>query len=497
MAMILCGFSVYLVLPIRAMADPSVNWGDPRTLSNFLFNFSRAQYRGAEATGGMAAWGKQAWFFLKGAFLEFPGLLAPAALGLWAMAKTGPRRAWGLGLIWILLAFSLSVYLDLKKEQYYLIGSYAIPSQTLILLLTGVAVSSVLKRDPARRGVWRGAALVFLALLALILGVVRHTNDRQTHYTYDYDYALNVFQCSPRGAILYCKGDGLVFPTWYIQYVEKKRRDVVAVGVDGLPMTWVRQHLLREHPGLKVPMPTWKVGLESIAMMQRAIAAGNPDRPLYLTYNRVLDNSLPEARLLPYGITSKTVFPPGQGIFDEGLAAHLWVVMRIRNTTTQTPDVRTREMLLKDYAINRNTLGVFYEDAAETLKKQKPGQTPATSEMIERLYHQCLQHYQWAQKFFPDDGQFAFNIGNANYYLGRKQEATVWYRKSVQLLPEFTDAYFNWAVAAFEDHDYNSAAKLFQKVLELDPSRQAAKDGLKYLKDIRFIPDPPSSIPGL
>jgi hypothetical protein len=205
---------------------------------------------------------------------------------------------------------------------------------------------------------------------------------------------------------------------------------------------------------------------------------------------------MPEARLLPYGVTSKAVLPPETGYFDEALASHLWATMRIRNTQALLPDIRTREHLLKDYAINRNTLGVFYEDAAEALKKSKPGQTPAGPETIERLYRQCLEHYQWAQKFFPDDGQFAFNVGNANYYLGRKQEAAVWYRRAVDQLPEFTDAYFNWAVAVFEEHDYNSAAKLFQKVLELDPTRQGAKDGLKYLKDIRFIPDAPASSSG-
>jgi tetratricopeptide (TPR) repeat protein len=121
-----------------------------------------------------------------------------------------------------------------------------------------------------------------------------------------------------------------------------------------------------------------------------------------------------------------------------------------------------------------------------------PGQKPATPEDFQRVYGDCLKNFQWARDYFPDDWEFYFNVGNALYNLGRKSESVVEYKKASELNPLGVDVFFNWSVATFELKDYYEASKLFQKVLDLDPNRQGAKDGLDYLKKIGFLsaPDP-------
>jgi len=489
----LMGISVHLALPFRALADPAVNWGEPKTLGNLLFNLSRAQYRGAEATGGIRDWLVQGWYFLKTSILEWPGLWFLAAAGFWTLRKERRAAIWGLAALWLGMGFSLSVYLHLTDDRLYLIDAYSMPVHLVTLLLAGAWLSKVLA-DRARPERSR-AFLAFLLVLSLVLAGDRYRTLRQTDYTYDFDYTQNAMRAAPRGALLYCRGDGLVFPGWYLQYVLHQRLDLAMVGVDGLPMEWVRRHLMREHPGLKVPMPTWKLGLESIPQLERAIAVNNPDRPLYLSYNKVTDASFPDAQVFPYGVDSEALIPPAVGRFDSDRADGLWATLRLRNFDAGPIDSRTRANLLKDYAINRNSLGVYWEEQADRMKAGIPGQKPAEGEDFDRVYGKCLANYQWAEAFFPTDYEFSFNIGNAYYNLNRKPEAINWYRRCTDLKPDFTDGYYNWAVAAFQSTDFYEAARLFNKVLELDPKRQGALEGMKYLKAIKVVPDAPEGTP--
>jgi len=488
------GASTILVLPLRAVLDPSLNWGDPRTLSSLLFNLSRAQYVGADLGWNPLVWARQGWVFFKTAFMEFPGWMFPAlGAAIWGWRRDRNLTA-ALLALWVGLGLSICLYLNLGSEKEYLIQAYALPAHVLTLVLAGWGIALALERLPGKGASFRVGILVFLVAVGVTLAASRFSDLRRDRYLYDHDYALDVMKGVPRDALLYCRGDGMVFPTWFFQYVQERRTDLVAVGVDGLPMEWVRRHLMKEHPGLRVPMPTWKVGNESVPSLSRSIALENRDRALYLSYNRVTDNSFPDAKLLPYGLAPHAALPPESPVFDEARTKYLWAVMRLRGTDGPV-DRFTRENLLKDYAIHRNALGVFYEDLADRMKAGTTGGRPATPEEILGVYGECLQNFQWARDYYPTDWEFSFNVGNALYNLGRKGEATREYNRASLINPDGVDIFYNWGVASFESKDYFTASKMFQKVLEMDPSRKSAQEGLDYLKTIGFLQDPGVSQP--
>lgn len=480
------GAAVTLTLPLRAVADPALNWGDPRNLSSLFFNLRRAQYMGAELGWNVFSWLRQGWVFLRVAFLEFPGLMILSVGGFCVGWRRDRKVALALLALWAGLGVSACLYLNLGADRDYLIASYSIPVQVVLLIFAAWAVVGALEKRPGESRDLRRKVFAFLALFAGTLAAFQFIHSRRDRYLYDYDYALDAVKAVPREGMLYCRGDGLVFPVWYFQHVEGLRKDLVAVGVDGLPMEWVRRHLMKDHPGLKVPMPTWNIGNESIPALARSIALDNRNHDLYLSYNRVTDASFPEAQIIPYGLAPRAVLPPDAVAFDEPRADDLWAVMRFRGTDGPV-DEFTRANLLKDYAIHRNALGVFYEDLADRMKVGIPGRKPATPEDFQRVYGKCLEHFQWARDYYPTDWEFPFNVGNALYNLGRKAEAGSEYRRASELNPNGVDIYYNWSVAAFESKDYFTAVKLFQKVLDLDPGRQGAKDGLDYLKKIGFL----------
>ncbi len=479
------GLSLYLYLPLRAHLNPSLNWGDPSTWNHFVFNFLRKEYAGSEASGGPMVWLGQSWVCFQTAFLEFGGILLLALLGVVGMASK--RRDWalGLGLAWVSLVLVISVYLNLPKEQLYLIKDYTLSSHLFILLFAAWAMESFLAgREPGKR---RGAEM--LVILALVLffalpGIRRCWGGRQADYTYSYDYVLNGFKSVPRDSIYFCKGDSVVFPSWYFQWVEGKRQDLAIVGVDGFPMEWVRKNLAQAHKGLKVPFTNQAVGAESIPLLTQWIVDHNPERELYFSYNKIEDGTLPGTKMALYGLTGKGFGPGKEVTLDEDRANFCWNELRLRHLQDgdSRADTRTNENIVRDYGVFRNSLGVFYEDRADDARaRMKPGAKGAELTAIQGDYQKSYDHFYWAEQWAPEDPQYAYNTGNALFHLDRPNDSVIWYAKAVKLNPQYTMAYFNWAVADMKLGDNQKAGDLLAKVLELSPEYPAAKTGLDYL----------------
>jgi hypothetical protein len=495
-ALMTLGVSLYLYLPLRAVLNPEMNWGEPFRWAEFKFNFLRAQYQQAEGTGTVGVWLRQWIYYAKTLIMEFPGLLPFSVAGAWVAWKRERHIARGFLLTWVLMAFVIGVYLNLKPDKYHLISAYALSSHIFLLLFAAWFVGDWIARAPAEATGWRGPTgrrkTCLVLVLVLLAGSIgwRALRQNQSRYTYSYDYLLNTWRGLPPGAMFFVRGDGIVFPGWYFQWIENRRRDLALVGVDGLPMKWIRVTLQGMHPGLRVPFPETQVpfvGNESIAPMTRFLYYSNEDRARYFSYNKIEDASVPELRLVPYGLAYQGVLPPLDNPtppLDEDHALNLWRTMRLRGLEkgTQSLDSRTRDGLLKDYAVIRNGLGVYYEDLADIEKiKAEREKRPLNTRLLEHLYQQCHQHFQWAHRWAPQDHEFAFNLGNAYYNLGRPKDAVEWYKRSTELNPQYAESYYNWGVAEYQLSNFQRAGELFDQVIKLDPDKKEASDALQYM----------------
>lgn len=485
LVLFLIGLSVYLFLPVRALQNPWLNWGNPSTWHNFVFDFLRGQYANTGGGGGLGRRFEQGWIFLKSSFLEFAGLFVAA---LWGMAKVyAKNKPWtlALGVLWLGLSASVVFYLGLPTDQFYLIQNYVIPSQAFTLLFSAWGLQTALAE---REGVWRERAGKILAgalvLLLAGLGDWRIHRDRQTDYTYDYDYVLNGFKSLPQNSLYFCKGDSVVFPCWYLQWIGQKRPDVAVIGLNGFPMEWVRRNLALFHPGLKVPRTSYPVGTESIAPMAKWMVDQNPSREVYFSYNEVEDGLFPGMKKVPYGLTSKGYLEGQEPVLDEALADFIWGGLRLRHLKEPgfPMDERTQSVIVGDYGAFRNNLGIYYEDQGDDAKaKISPRSKAADLLRMDHFYENCFANFQWAERWEPENAQFNYNLGNANFHLGRLTEAMGWYEKATRLNPRYTVAYFNWAITALQTGNFDKARELFGKVLELQPENAEAKRGLGLL----------------
>lgn len=479
----LLGLSVYLFLPLRAIQNPWLNWGNPSTLHNFIFDFLRSQYAGVGSAGGLKTRLEQGWVFLESSFWEFPALLFVA---LWGWAKVYVKdkpRALGLGVLWLGLVGVVVFYLGLPHDQFYLIRNYVIPAQFFTLLFAAWGLQNFLGEKEWRKNAERVLA-VFLAIVLVVLGGWRFSRERQTDYTYDYDYVLNGFKSLPKNALCFCKGDSVVFPCWYFQWVENKRPDVAVIGLDGLPMEWIRKNTAIFHPGIRIPRTSQAVGLESIPPMAQWIVDQNPYRDLYFSYNDTANGLFPGMKAVPEGLTSKGYLEGQEPVFDEKRTDVIWKNLRLRHMADPEfpADDRTENLIVRDYAVFRNSLGVYYEDLGDEAKaKISPHSKASDLLQMDHYYEKCAEQFRWAVLWDPQDAQFVFNLGNSQVHLGRLVEAMDCYEKATQLNPNYTNAYFNWAVAAMQSGNAAKARELFGKVLQLQPGNAQAQQGFETL----------------
>jgi hypothetical protein len=420
--------------------------------------------------------------------LEFLILFPLALWGAWVVFYRNKIQAIGVATLWVGLVLAVGVFLYVPGDELYLIAGFLLPAQVFILLFSAWGLECALTvKDSALRVKIEKRIIAALVLLLAILGGYRLSHDRQTDYTYDYDYALNDIKTVPKGGLYFCKGDAVVFPCWYFQWVEQKRSDLVVIGVDGIPMDWVRRNLALFHPGLKVPRTAQKVGVESIPTLAKWMVDQNKWRELYFSYNEGADNLLLGVKTLPYGLAEKGYFPEDQAAFDEGKATLCWSSLRLRHMKDEKfpVDGRTLDLIVKDYSVYRNSLGIFYEDMGDDAKT-KMNSHPKVEDFlkVQNDYQQSLESYQWAAEWDPEEPKYAFNQGNANYHVGKIDEAIACYGRAVRLNPKYTVAYENWAIVAFQTGRYSEAEGLFKKVLELKPDDAQAQQGLERLKQL-------------
>jgi hypothetical protein len=90
------GLSAYALLPVRALADPVANWGDPRTVGRFLWTASAEvfrRFRGDAAPASLLDSGVDAMFVTMDSLGPVGGLVALVGLGLLARRAPGPTLA--------------------------------------------------------------------------------------------------------------------------------------------------------------------------------------------------------------------------------------------------------------------------------------------------------------------------------------------------------------------------------------------------------------------
>jgi tetratricopeptide (TPR) repeat protein len=227
------GLLPYLYLPLRARADPPLDWGDPRTLDRFLAVvlrrdfWERAYYERASDLLVIAR--------DYGASIATELTWAGAALAVIGLVA-GRRCAWPRLLFALVMLGNLAVMAAHgSRSDLFIWHRYYLPSYMMAALLAGRGGALVVSYLP---NALRVAPLVIPAVL---LAAGWRQFDRSGFRIAD-AYSRAVLQALPPGASLIATDDNILFVLIYLTMVEGLRPDVnlILQGVGGADLPPLR-----------------------------------------------------------------------------------------------------------------------------------------------------------------------------------------------------------------------------------------------------------------
>lgn len=279
------GYSTYGALYIRSGLNPAIDENDPETWTAFLKFLNREQYGTesmlltmltARASRAYQFWDQQMKYFFQQ--FPFPLLervvefrkatvnipdpvsisLIPYGLGLWGLWWHGRqdwRRFGGVLLLFLVMGFGLSLYLNMPdpqpRERHYVFGGMYLAFALWIGLGWLGVVEAVRQHWGRHRAAVLAVAAAGLLLPAGVAARLYHVEDRTGDFI-AYDYAHNMLTSCEEDAILFTNGDNDTFPLWFLQEVEGVRRDVRVVNLSLLNTGWYIKQLRDREPRIDI-----------------------------------------------------------------------------------------------------------------------------------------------------------------------------------------------------------------------------------------------------
>jgi Protein of unknown function (DUF2723) len=238
------GLLVYLILPIRALSKPPVNWGNPSTFNQFVWLVSGNLYQRhllAITFAGILE-RSQTWVTLLLQQFGLPGLML-GIIGLVYYFKTSRLY---LITVFNAIVFSLFAILYASFDSYV----YLIPVFLSFAIWIGLGVGGLLEsagkyKKPARVG-----ALILFSVLFFALAINRWPGVDASHDLRAEQFGAHAMQIIPKNAIVFTQSDQAIFALWYFHFALKQRPDIAVVATDLIQFDWYANTLRSIYPSI-------------------------------------------------------------------------------------------------------------------------------------------------------------------------------------------------------------------------------------------------------
>jgi len=235
-------FVIYLYLPLRAAANPAINWGNPLNFENFWRHFTGKQYQVWLFTSLESA-GKQFKYFLSNFPSEFAyaGLLLGIA-GIIYLFKRDKKLFTALATAFI-FAVLYSINYDIVDIDSYFLLAYIIFA--LFIAFGFIQIMMFLKT----KAVKENYAIGIVGLLCFIPLVINRSEASQSGVYAFEDYTKAIINSTEPNSIIFSyQWDYFISPSYYYQNVEGFRKDAVIVDKELLRRSWYYNQIKQNHP---------------------------------------------------------------------------------------------------------------------------------------------------------------------------------------------------------------------------------------------------------
>ena len=102
-----------------------------------------------------------------------------------------------------------------------------------------------------------------------------------------------------------------------------------------------------------------------------------------------------------------------------------------------------------------------------------------------RQYKEAVEHYKKTLQLNPADGDTYNDLGLAQFYLGRNDEALKTLEDGVSAAPDYQRIYLTYGFVLSSLKENEEAVKVWKQAVEMDPDSSVGKEAKKFLEKIR------------
>lgn len=233
----------YSYLPIRAAQNPIMNWGNPIDWDRIIRHISGQQYQVWLFSSTEAA-AKQFNYFINNLPKEFSFTIFISLIGLFATIIKA-KKFFIFNIIVFLSTVFYSINYDINDiDSYFLLAYISLSFFTLF----GIAQLIIFALK------YRMKIIVPVTILIIILSYQFYGNynlvNQKNNFVYE-DYTKALLNSVPKNSIVFSyQWDYFISASYYFQYVEGFRKDVIVIDKELLRRSWYYNQLQTNHSQL-------------------------------------------------------------------------------------------------------------------------------------------------------------------------------------------------------------------------------------------------------
>jgi Protein O-mannosyl-transferase TMEM260-like len=234
---------LYLYLPIRAVQNPLMNWGNPDNLQRFIWHVTGKQFR-TWMFSSFDVFQHQLGTFFNSLYGEFSLSLIVVVLGI-GVSLYLQRRVFWFGILLIIGDLLYAANYDIHD-----ISSYFLLSYISLALFGAVGFKFTLDRF-AGSGTWKILAPILLVIFPAVSAVGHFSEvDESKDYSVEM-YTRDILTSLPRNSlVLSFQWDDFVSASLYYQHVDSIRPDIIVIDKELLRRSWYAAQIHRRYPFL-------------------------------------------------------------------------------------------------------------------------------------------------------------------------------------------------------------------------------------------------------
>lgn len=470
------GLCIYLYVPLRSLKEPLYDWEDPQTLDRFIYLFTRGRYGSLSlAQGGKLTISFENLFYGINIFLHIIGKINVAILLisflLWiSTLKTGQKFVYLLMLLLNIFfcgpfLISISGLRTISPHNVFILERLITTSVVSMVIFVGFVLSTI-----------KYNTVFFVLTILNITMFIKNINlNSLRNNFFIYDYTINIFRNTPYESVLISdRADETEFAIAYYQRLLKKRNDIKFIDANA--------SVTRSIYGNNYYKIWGQPRLDIRTKVETEIVNKNINRVLY---NTVLPKQT-GTKKYKFGLLH-TTWP-----HDKYIGNDIFIIRNLVDTVYMPREFGlyvTYLQLLGDYYFNFNShddvIKQIYTELYLITKEEK-------YLTFIPYYHYSHQNYKLAEEeynrilqFIRDKNTTAeilVNLGVVYEKMNQYKRAEDCYKKAIQTMPEYSQAYYNLGVVYWKTNKLDNAISSFQQYLKLVPYNVEVKKYIEILK---------------